>query len=262
MIRRIWMFLVAGVALITALSAAWVAESQYETLIATTELVVPVVDIPPYTLVAPALLTTRSVPAPLANEPVYHTAADVAGKIARVPLAAGRLIYVDQAVSPARFRYTDDERLEVLSFPVAPEQAVGGQIKAGMRINLYRVALPNGSPALPGNLNAVAPLTPTPRPLVPAVRVELLAGSVPVVDVRASGGAAMQAPPAPPRPDAPANFAGPATPAPAAGSADKPLTIITVAVPPDTAREIVQLMGELRAQYILWVSLTPLNDAK
>ena len=190
MIRRIWMFLVAGVALVTALGAAWVAESQYETLIATTELVVPAVDIPPYTLVAPALLTTRSVPAPLANEPVYHTAADVAGKIARVPLAAGRLIYADQAVSPARFRYTDDERLEVLSFPVAPEQAVGGQIKAGMRINLYRVALPNGSLALPGNLNAVAPLTPTPRPTAPAVRVELLAGSVPVVDVRASGGAA------------------------------------------------------------------------
>ncbi len=244
--RRFWTLLVAALALGAAIIAGFIAQTQYETLIATTELVVPAVDIPPYTILRADLLTTRVFPAPMGQEPVYRTLDEAVGKISRISLAAGRLIYGDQAVAPSAFRYSDDERLEVVSFPVSPEQAVGGQIKPGHRINLYRVALgsaPSGAPA--PALLATSP-----------VAVDLLARAVPVVDVRAAGGTSTTAPPAPRTPTA-RDASALGIPSSAQPTAEKSLTIITVAVPPAVAKDIVRLMGETRERYMFWISLTP-----
>ena len=242
--RRLFPFLLALLALAAAVVAGLVAETQYETLVATTELVVPAAEIPPYTLLTSELLTTRVFPAPLAYEPVYHTVGDAVGKLTRVPLGAARPIYTDQAVPPAGFRYSDDPRLEVLSFPVSPEQAVGGQIKPGHHINLYRVVL------------ATAPAGVGPQLLLqtsPAA-AQVLARDVAVVDVRSSGGASVG-----PAPRTGSSGTG-LTSAPSAPS-DKPLTILTVAVPPAVAEQIVRLMGETHDKYLLWVSLTPPVDS-
>jgi hypothetical protein len=136
-----WTFLIGLISLLVALAVGWFAETQYQALVATTELIVPAVEIPPYTIVVPQMFKTRAFPAPMANEPVYRELSEVSGRITTITLKPDQLIYSDQLVSPRQFRYSDDERLEVISFPIKPEQAVGGQIKTGQRINIYRLVL-------------------------------------------------------------------------------------------------------------------------
>jgi hypothetical protein len=47
-------------------------------------------------------------------------------------------------------------------------------------------------------------------------------------------------------------------------STNRPLTILTVAVPPDVAKDILRLAGEahLASRYLLWVSLSPIVKSK
>ena len=44
----------------------------------------------------------------------------------------------------------------------------------------------------------------------------------------------------------------------------RPLTILTVAVPPDVAKDILRLAGEshVASRYLLWVSLAPVVKSK
>lgn len=242
--KRLWMFLVAVLCLLVALGAGFVANAQYEALVATTELVVPATEIPPYTVLTPAMLTTRVFPAPVANEPVYRTIADATGKMTRIPLAPQRPIYTDQAVPARAFRYTDDDRLEVVSFPVAPEQAVGGQIKIGQRITIYRIALARA----PQTVNAKPELLLATSPAA----VDILATNITVVDIRTTGGATLNPPPKTTKDGQPQQQQQ---------TQERPLTILTVAVAPEIARDIVRLMGELKDTYTLWLSLTPPADA-
>ena len=120
---------IAFISLIVALGVVWFAETQYQALVATTELIVPAVEIPPYTVVAPGMFKVRSFTAPMAQEPVFRNLIELSGKITTITLKPDQLVYRDQLVPLKQFRFTDDERLEIVSFPIKPEQAVGGQIK-------------------------------------------------------------------------------------------------------------------------------------
>ena len=122
--------LIAIISLFVALGVGAFAETQYQQLVATTELVVPAVEIPPYTVVAPGMFKVRSFPAPIAQEPVYRDLSELSGKITTIALKPDQLVYRDQLVPLKQFRYTDDERLEIVSFPIKPEQAVGGANQA------------------------------------------------------------------------------------------------------------------------------------
>lgn len=248
---------IAVVSFVVALGVGWFAETQYQAFIATTELVVPAVEIPPYTIVSPQMFKTRAFPAPMAEESVYHSASELIGKISTITLKPDQLVYRDQLVPLKQFRYSDDERMEVVSFPIKPEQAVGGQIKPGQRINIYRLVLqatPNQS------------VTNSPDPKVwlaaPGAGVEILQSDVLVVDVRSTQGSPMVSPP-----KAQSQTSEMTTYESNAGSssdANKPLTILTVAVPPEVAKDILQLAGEshIAARYLLWVSLAPIVKSK
>ena len=87
--------LIAIISLIIAVAVGLFAETQYQALVATTELVVPAIEIPPYTVVSPAMFKTRSFPAPMAQEGVYRSLDEVAGKISTITLKPDQLVYRD-----------------------------------------------------------------------------------------------------------------------------------------------------------------------
>ncbi len=254
---------IAFVSLIVALGVGWFAETQYQQLVATTGLIVPAIEIPPYTVVAPGMFKVRSFPAPMANENIYHNASELSGKISTTALKPDQLVYRDQLVPLKQFRYTDDERLEIISFPIKPEQAVGGQIKAGQRINLYRIVLQ----ATP---NQAVVTSPDPKVWLAAqgAGIEVLESDVLVVDVRSTQGTPIVSPP---KVQSQRDFQSRTSEMTTYESADtnssnsnRPLTIITVAVPPDVAKDILRSTGEsqIASRYLLWVSLAPIVKSR
>ena len=234
--------LLIGVLSLAAAGAAWwYANQQFDRLVLTMSVVVPAQSIPPYTLIGPDMLTTKDVPRTLASEPIYAEAAQVAGKISTVPLAPGMLLYQSFAVPPEQFRLVSDPSLEVVAFPVSPSAAVGGEVRAGQRINIYRAVVD------PSRFTALAQaqqglLDPVNLLAVNAAAVETLAGDVLVVAVQSGQGQ---------RITESGSDAG-------SGSQPQPLQIITVAVSPATAAKIVRLVAEGKASVELWVSLAPL----
>jgi len=245
--------LIAFVSLIVALGVGWFAETQYQQLVATTELIVPAVEIPPYTVVAPGMFRVRSFPAPMAQEPVYRELSELSGKISTITLEPNQLVYRDQLVPLKQFRYSEDERLEIVSFPIQPEQAVGGQIKQGQRINIYRIVL---------QATPIQAVVTSPDPKVwlvaPGAGIEMLEPDVLVVDVRSTQGSPIASPPKPQSNTS--DVTTYQTADTSTSSPNRPLTILTVAVAPDIAKDILRLAGEshITSRYLLWVSLAPI----
>ena len=260
MFKRLLPFIIGLVSLGAALVAGFFAESRYESLIATTELPVPAIAIPVNAVISKTMLVMKAFPSPMANEAVYHRVEEVVGKVATTPLVPGELIYRQQVVPPAQYVFTDDERLEVVSFPVSPDSAVGGQIKIGQHINIYRVALGAFQPFTTTVGAAPRPSNnePTPSEMLKGspVGVQVLAGNVTVVDVRASGGSPVQ-----PIKAQTANGTSPVQQSAPTTSEARPLTILTVAVPPAVAADLIRLQGETHDKYLLWITLTPLSEA-
>ena len=252
---RRFALLVGFVSLVIALGVGWFAETQYQALVATTDLAVPAMEIPPYTIVTRAMFKLKSFPAPIAIEPVYRELDEVTGKMTTIALKPDQLVYRDQLVLPRQFRYSDDERLEIISFPIKPEQAVGGQIKPGQRINIYRLVI-QMSP------NSGAGLSPDPKVWLatPGAGVELLQSDVQVVDVRSTQGSPVVPPPNPKSNSSDLTTYQTAE----TTNTPRPLTILTVAVPPDVAKDILRLAGEssVVSRYLLWASLAPIVKTK
>ncbi len=102
-----------------------------------TNLVVPVREIAPYTIITPDMVQERAFPQAMAQAQVYRSVDEVVGNLATTTLVPEQLIYVHQLVAPQQFHLTRDETLEAVSFPIKPEQAVGAQLRIGQRVNVY-----------------------------------------------------------------------------------------------------------------------------
>lgn len=100
-------------------------------------LVVPAKEIAQYTIITPDMVQERAFPHAMSQAQVYHSVDEVIGNLATTTLVPEQLIYVHQLVAPQQFHLTRDERLEVVSFPIKPEQAVGAQLRIGQRVNVY-----------------------------------------------------------------------------------------------------------------------------
>lgn len=136
--RTAWLVLVMAIGI-----GAICASALYRygaAMTATTLLVVPVKEIAPYSIITPDLVELRPFPEAMAKQEVYRSVDEVIGKLATATLMPGQLLYVHQLVPPQQFRYTDDAELEVVSFPIKPEQAAGAQLRPGQHINVYRPA--------------------------------------------------------------------------------------------------------------------------
>lgn len=137
MSRRTSILILLIAATIGALSA-WTLYRYDTALTAMTDLVVPVKQITPYTVITPDMVEVHLFPEAMAQAEVFRSVDEVIGKLATTALVPGQLIYAHELTAPQYFRYTDNAQLEVVSFPVKPEQAVGAQLRIGQRINLYR----------------------------------------------------------------------------------------------------------------------------
>lgn len=244
-----WFLVVGLLSLLAALGGGLYAYRFYDSLVTTARAVTVTGPVPPYTPLTPDLLVARDVPRGILQEPIYRTAEELVGRVTTVALRPGQLIYRHQAVGPVAFRYTDDPSLEVVSFPVDPERAVGGQIQIGHQVNVYRVRKASRSSGAP------RPSAASETVVVPVegrgAQAELLAEGIPVVDVRAKQGEPAN------RAAAPSQIEQSARP-----ESNKPLQILTVAVDHETALSLVELAVEEQGEYEIWVSLAPLMAAE
>lgn len=103
-------------------------------------LVVPATVIPAYTVITPDMLQERAFPEVMEQASVYRTMDEVVGNLTTTKLVPEQLIYVHQLTAPQSFYFTSDTEMEVVSFPIKPEQAVGAQLRIGQRINVYHPA--------------------------------------------------------------------------------------------------------------------------
>lgn len=248
-----WFLIVGLLSLLAALGGGLYAYRFYDALVTTATAVTVAGPVPSYTLLTVEMLVERDVPRGILQEPVYTSVEQLVGRVTTVSLQPGQLIYHHQAVPPVAFRYTDDPALEVVSFPVDPERAVGGQVQIGHRVNVYRVHKADSAAGIQP-MNQVPHLPATGETVVVPVgdrgaQAELLAEGIPVVDVRAKQGEPAN------RTVAPSQIEQSARPEPS-----KPLQILTVAVDPETARSLVELAVE--SEYEIWVSLSPLAAAE
>ena len=241
-----WLLIVGLLSLLAAAGGGLYAYRFYDSLVTTATAVTVARAVPPYTALTPDLLVERDVPRGILQEPIYRTAEELAGRITTTALYPDQLIYRHQAVPASEFRYAEDPALEVVSFPVDPEKAVGGQIRIGHRVNVYRVHKVDrqGSAVRPAPEDTV---------VIPiggkGAEAEVLAEAIPVVDVRAKQGEPAN------RPAVPSQIEQSARPEPG-----KPLQILTVAVDHETALSLVELAVEEQGEFEIWVSLAPLVE--
>jgi hypothetical protein len=123
----------------------------------------------------------REMPRTMASLPYYQSTQDLEGKISTVSLPAELPVAQANAVPVSQFRLAD-AKYEVLSIPVEPVSAVGGQIRIGEQVNLYQVlpeVIDPENTAISANDQST-------------FKVEIIARSVLVVDVRNAQGVAAE----------------------------------------------------------------------
>ena len=152
--KRILQIFLGLIALTAGIGGAWYGRTTYLESVVTVNLPVPQQDIEPYTLLTTEMLAWRSFPrALIAHQGDYATQPEhLTGKIATSQLVAGLPIPHQLVVVSSEFRLADPN-LEVISLPVTPEMAVGGQIKIGDRVNLYHLTAREEQPDfIPGKV--------------------------------------------------------------------------------------------------------------
>jgi Flp pilus assembly protein CpaB len=225
------------VALLLAAGAGYGVYTYFDQLTTTATVPVPNAPIPAGALISPELLQEREVPRTLLKEPIYTTAETLSGQVAQIPLQPGLVVYQAHAVPPQDYRFVSDPTLSVVSVPVDPARAVGGQVQPGHSLDIW--ALPE--------LRADAAPTET-------LTATLVLAAAPVVDVRSSQGRAVarQAQAVPGQYTAGDEQA-------TANSQQAPLQILTLALPVTQTETLMSwLTAAENGRAVLWTALAPL----
>ncbi len=176
--NRTTQFIIGLLAVVLALAAGLYGRNAYLKEVSTYQIPVPVKDIPPYTVLNASLFQMREMPRAMETMPYFQSIQDLSGKIAVLKLPAGLPIASVSAVTPAQFRLAD-AAFEVVSIPVEPVSAVGGQIRIGQRVNLYQMVKENEENSAQTGAQTQAESN---------IQVRQIASQVLVVDVRTSQG--------------------------------------------------------------------------
>ena len=175
--NRTVQFVIGLFAILIALGAGFYGRNQYLEAVSTYQVPVPVKDIPAYTVLILDMFQMREMPRTLETLPYFQSTKDLEGKISTVSLPAELPVPKANALPSLSFRLASQD-FEVVSIPVEPVSAVGGQIRIGERVNLYQVAPEKPDTTLTGSVSSDQPVFHT----------KLIAGNVLVVDVRTSQG--------------------------------------------------------------------------
>lgn len=231
--NRLTQIVIGILAILLAAGAGLYGRSRYLKEVSTYPVPVPIHTIPAYTLLSSDLFQLREMPRSMESLPYYQSISDLEGKIATMPLPDGLPVANSAAVTAADFRLADPT-LEVISIPVEPVSAVGGQIRIGERINLYRIQQQDSEASTDkltfdeGNYS-----------------VDPIAEDVLVVDVRTSQGVSAEA----------GQNEGTDS-AFGASSQTEQVQILTLAVLPDQVATILETVAQSKKQGgMLWTTL-------
>ena len=175
--NRTVQFIIGILSISFAIAAGIYGRNTYLKEVSTYQIPVPVAEIPPYSVLTNDMFALRDMPRTMENLPYYQKVEDLTGLISVSPLPAGLPVAKTNAAPPAQFRLAD-AAYEVVSIPVEPVSAVGGQIQIGQRVNLYQM------------IRQQVETSQTPQVEADAEHftVERIAQSVLVVDVRTAQG--------------------------------------------------------------------------
>lgn len=232
--NRVTQFIIGLIAIALALGAGFYGRTLYLKEVSTYQVPVPVNAIPAYTILNPEMFQMREMPRTMESLPYYQSIQALDGIISAVPLPAGLPIAQANAVPVAQFRLAD-AAFEVISIPVEPVSAVGGQIRIGEHVNLYQVS---EEAVAPGNTDLKLNNQ-------PGFKVELIAGSILVVDVRNAQGVAAETSQ---KSDSNSTFnSSPQT---------EQVQILTLAVKPEAVNDILNAVANAKKQGgLLWTTL-------
>jgi hypothetical protein len=224
MVRRIFEAVIGIILLVVAFILAFVFQQSYRTGVEYQSLPVPIAEIVPYTVLNAKMFEMKDFPRALSGG--YATSLNqLSGKMASSVIPAGLPVPMDLVSSPTEYRLADPT-LEVVSIPITPSSAVGGQVRAGEKINIYRL-VPPGSQIFPiGSATAISePIT-------------LIAENIPVVMVLGDDGS-----------PAGLTSAGHLVPA----------HVLVLAVTPAELDAILNLMAETKKDAVMWITLAPVG---
>ncbi len=225
MARRIFEAVVGVVLIVAAFVLAFYFQQTYKTGVEYKSMPVPVAEIPPYTLLTEKMFEMRDFPSALPAGYAESLAALV-GKMSTSRIPAGLPVPVVLVSAPQNFRMADPS-VEVLSIPVNPPSAVGGRVRAGERVNIYRI-IPPGQEVIPVGSD---------KPVEQAVT--LIAENIPVVAVLGGDGST------------------------AGVNADGRMVqaeVLILAVTPAERDAILRLMAEISGNAIMWITLAPMTE--
>jgi hypothetical protein len=224
MVRRIFEAVVGIILLVVAFILAFVFQQAYRTGVEYQSMPVPVSEIVPYTVLNEKMFVMKDFPRALTGG--YATNLNqLSGRMANSVIPAGLPVPLVLVSAATEYRLADPS-LAVVSIPITPSSAVGGQVRAGERINIYRLS-PPGSQVIPiGSTTAInEPVT-------------LIAENIPVVMVLGDDGS-----------PAGLTSAGHLVPA----------HVLVLAVTPDELNAILNLMAEANQSALMWITLAPVQ---
>jgi Flp pilus assembly protein CpaB len=232
--NRTVQFVIGLLAAVLAVAAGIYGRNVYLQEVSTYQIPVPVADIAPYTLLTENMFVMRDMPRTMETLPYYQSLEDLSGQISVVKLPGGLPVSQVSAVPPAQFRLAD-AAYEVVSLPVEPVSAVGGQIRIGQRVNLYSMAQEEGRDEASTDSSAER-----------KIRVEQIASQVLVVDVRTSQG--VSAGPGSAEDRSSGGMAG--------SQAVEQVQILTLALAPEQVQKVLEVVGSSKKQGgLLWTTL-------
>jgi hypothetical protein len=246
--RRFSRLLTVVLSFAIAAGTAFVARQELVQAVSTETVAVARDTIAPYTIVGSDGFVLKEMPRLRdADFAIYRTPEEAAGKIATQTVPSGALLYRGFFADPRSYRLTDDPHAEILSVPVKPEKAVGGAIRPGMHINLYRIAV---GQSRAGDAQQVLDQQ--------GAASQVLARDVLVVDTRTAAGTGLTTG----SNDLASSVASLGN-AVAAATAGGNVQILTVAVPSEKASDLIRLVGETQkgGAYDFWVTLAPLRPS-
>jgi len=234
--NRTVQFIIGVLAIGLAIAAGIYGRNTYLKEVSTYQIPVPVAEVPPYSVLTSEMFALRDMPRTMENLPYYQKVEDLTGMISVSPLPAGLPVAKTAAVPPAQFRLAD-AAFEVVSIPVEPVSAVGGQIQIGQRVNLYQMIRQQVENS--GTTLAEADAE--------HFSVERIAQSVLVVDVRTAQG--VTAGPASEEANGSSGLSG-------SSQQVEQVQILTLALEPERVEKVLDAVASAKKQGgLLWTTL-------
>ena len=167
--QRVLQIVLAILALGAAVYGASYWQTNYLASVSMVQMPVPAADIPPYTLLDASMFVSHEFPRALLDQGYAASANELAGKISAGTLLAAQPVSVRLAVPSEQFRLADPA-LEVVSIPLEVVSGVGGHVRNGEQVNLYRLAYTDATETADGIVTpGTAEVTLVARVLVVAV---------------------------------------------------------------------------------------------